>query len=787
MSQDIINQFIDAMAAAGCAPDKPSDIEPTGEDCYYRLAGDRKDKRGGYCLTIESDGFAWGNFRSFKTGEHGKWHSGKSVKAQTKEERAAIDARIKAAEAVKKAAQEARHTKAAQEATTLWNASLPALDHPYLTNKGVKAHGARQDGYDLIIQGVSGGKLWTYQRITQDGDKLFLTGGKKQGCFFPMTAASEDKGVILITEGFATAASVREATGLPTLAAFDAGNLLPVAKDMRSKYPESKIIICADNDHNGEKNTGVLAAQQAAVKVGGFAVWPDFHDGSDDTDWNDYHRLHGLEAVKAKILAALTPSPARIGGAGVSPTPEIDSQASASTLIPPWQDDGLVPVNAPIESGKLSPVFEDKKINNSLIWKKWPSDTDAGKLEPNSLHNILVYLRHKDKYQGLFRFDRFAGRVIVHREPFWHGAGRFKVRELQDIDIGYMTASMEKDGLAPSGAKVHEAVNIVAHENWIDPPLDYFNAIKWDGVSRLSTWLVKYLGAKGEGDYLDAVGSAFCIALVARQYDPGCKAENMLVLEGPQGLLKSTALKVLADVGCGEDQESYFCDTLSFDQLKDKDSVLKMQGKTIIEIPDLAGLSGGEIEEVKQRMSITIDEIRVPYGREMMKFPRRFVWAGSTNESHWLKDQTGNRRFWPVDCGKIDIKGLIADREQIIAEAVYKYKNKAQWWIGRDNPIWGVVESEQRHRLLEDIWFSPVERFVDGINFITVGEVLQHLKIDTKDQNSRHQKQVIGILKQLGYHRKEKRHNGRKVNGWERISSVQEILEPEFEEMEITF
>lgn len=773
--QEIIQSFIEAMRAAGCAPAHVEDIQATGEDTYYRIEGDRKDKRAAYCLTILPDGFAYGNFINFKTGDRGSWHSGKSVKSLTAEERKANEARVKALEAERKAKVDARHSEAAIEAKRVWDAAIPAVEHPYLTRKNIKPHGARLDGVDLVYNGMSGGKTWTIQRIAPDGGKLFMPCAKKQGCYHAFTTAQEPKDVILICEGCATAASIREATGLPVLAAFDAGNLVHVAKEMRGKYPKARIVICADNDHVGEKNTGRLSAEQAAVKVGGHVAWPEFDAGSEDTDWNDYTRLYGLEAVKDKILAVTTAS----AGSGVVSARPIDSQSTTPDSIPTWQDDGLVPADAP--SGALAPVFDDAKIATTLLWKKWPTDKDSGKMEPNSLHNILVFLRHKPKYCGLFRYDRFAGRVVLHKEPFWHSGAGFKVRELRDIDITYITASMEMDGLSPTSAKVHEAINLVAHENWIDPPVDYFNSLKWDGVSRLTTWLKKYLGAKGETDYLGAIGSAFCIAIVARQFDPGCKAENMMVLEGPQGLLKSTALRVLADVGCGKDQESYFCDTLSFDQLKDKDSVLKMQGKTIIEIPDLAGMGSREIEEVKQNMSITTDEIRVPYGRATAKFPRRFVWSGSTNESHWLKDQTGNRRFWPVECGIIDIKGLTRDREQLMAEAVHMYKNKAQWWIGRDNPIWGLVESEQKHRLLEDIWAEPIERFVTGIDFITVPEVLQHLKIDTKDQNAKNQKQVIGVLKQLGFNRKTKRHNGRVVSGWERIGGA--VIEAEYQEI----
>ena len=529
-----------------------------------------------------------------------------------------------------------------------------------------------------------------------------------------------------------------------------------------------------------KKNTGIFYGQQAAAAVGGFAVWPIFENNEETkfSDFNDLHVTKGLEAVKDKILSVISIAEREVAGGVIEP--HNSSQSPGHDSIPTLEPDDYVPEHAP-ESGKLTPVFDDKKISNSLIWKKWPSDSDAGKLEPNSLFNILVYMRHKPKYQGLFRYDRFAGRVILAKEPFWWSDGRFRVREIRDCDTSYMVASMEKDNLAPSGAKVREAIEVCAHENWINPPLDYFNRLQWDGVKRLDKWLSYYLGAEGDQAYLSAVGMAWLIAGVARIYDPGCKAENMLVLEGNQGLLKSTALNVLANVGRGADEESYFCDTLSFDQIADKDSVLKMQGKLIIEIPDLAGLGSREIEAVKAWMSVQTDEIRVPYGREMAKFPRQFILAGSTNESHWLKDQTGNRRFWPVRCGKIDIEALKADREQLWAEAVAMYKNKAQWWIGRDNPVWKNAQIEQADRLLEDVWYEPIGKFVRNVNFITVAEIFYLLKIDIKDQNAKHQQQIIRVLKQLGFERDKQRVGGEPKSGWGRKSNVIDAEVTEFD------
>jgi len=183
--------------------------------------------------------------------------------------------------------------------------------------------------------------------------------------------------------------------------------------------------------------------------------------------------------------------------------------------LPPHDDDQVE-----YNYKSLAPVYDRKKIEGLLLFK-----TRSTELKPNSLHNVLAYLRHDERFNGLFRWDRFARAPILHREPFWQGKEPFKVRKRVDMDIMYIESEMDKMGIN-SPAKVRPGIDLVARENWINPPLEYFENINWDGVGRLSTWLTDYLGATGDEDYLAAVGAAWLIAGVARIFDPGCKAEN---------------------------------------------------------------------------------------------------------------------------------------------------------------------------------------------------------------------------------------------------------------------
>lgn len=324
--------FVEAMRKDGCAPADPADIVADGEDHYYRIEGDRKDKRAGYCLTVLPDGFAYGNYKNFKTSDGGSWHCKKGVRGLSKEERAANQARMEQAETDKEARRQEIYKVKAVEAKALWDASKHAEpDHPYLVKKGIQPNGARQDGNDLIIQIAADGKTCSYQRISPDGAKLFMAGARKQGGYFPIANAGDNKSVLIIVEGYGTGASIREATGLPIIVAFDAGNLMPVAVEIRKKYPESFIIVAADNDHDGETNTGRIKGEAAAEKVNGICIWPEFSDGDSETDWNDYHSRFGLDAVKDKILAAVV---AQEGAVSVIVSPETGLQADGPDFIP---------------------------------------------------------------------------------------------------------------------------------------------------------------------------------------------------------------------------------------------------------------------------------------------------------------------------------------------------------------------------------------------------------------------------------------------------------------------
>jgi putative DNA primase/helicase len=305
----IKQDFINAMSDAGCAP--ASGFNPIADDKIHRypLYDDKRGvESGSYCLKIDGD-FGCGWFMSFKQGETHKFTS-KTPRTYTAEEKAAFKARMKA-EALEKERQEKEGwDKAARKAELDIEFMVPVTSHPYLERKGVPVSDALYvEGDKLVIPQYVEGELSGYQTITPEGEKRFLKGARLRGAYHALTSPSDDFSTVYVCEGYATAASVREAVTAPVWCAFNASNMVPVCEWVRSKHPDARIVVCADNDQwstnsKGEPyNAGTHYGQQAAVRVGGFMVVPQVDSADPDkrTDFNDIHNSDGIEAVREQV------------------------------------------------------------------------------------------------------------------------------------------------------------------------------------------------------------------------------------------------------------------------------------------------------------------------------------------------------------------------------------------------------------------------------------------------------------------------------------------------------
>lgn len=280
-STDPRGDFLDAMRDAGIVPTDPGAIVADGTLHRFDVDGDKPGRRNGWSVLHLDTSGAHGAFGSWRTGVTGTWRSGHG-KVNTAD-RQRIMAAVQAARQTREAETVQRHAAAQARAQRMWDRA-PEADpaHSYLVRKRVAPHGIRQVGDVLLVPMYdAGGVLWNVQTIDPEGNKRFLTGGRKRGLMFAIGAAIVSE--IYITEGFATGATVFEASGVPTVVAFDCGNLEPVARALRAKYPTVRITFCADNDIATPGNPGLTKAREAARAVGGAVAVPpepynDFND-----------------------------------------------------------------------------------------------------------------------------------------------------------------------------------------------------------------------------------------------------------------------------------------------------------------------------------------------------------------------------------------------------------------------------------------------------------------------------------------------------------------------------
>ena len=297
---DPIELFRRAIADVGL--EAPDTINADGGIHRFSTNGRRGDDSGWY--VCHADGIASGAFGCWRTGLQLTWCS-KSDSELTQAEREAHRQRIKAMQLQREADQVARHQTAATDAAKRWQLSKACTVHHYLTTKCVQGHGVRVDDAGALIVPMrdTASTLLSLQAIAPDGDKRFLSGGKVKGCYHSI---GKPNGVLIVCEGYATGASLHEATGHAVAVAFNAGNLEAVAIALRAKYPTARLILAADDDLHTDGNPGITKANAAALAVGGLVAVPDFGVNRPDkaTDFNDLHTLAGAEAVRRCIEAA---------------------------------------------------------------------------------------------------------------------------------------------------------------------------------------------------------------------------------------------------------------------------------------------------------------------------------------------------------------------------------------------------------------------------------------------------------------------------------------------------
>lgn len=389
----------------------------------------------------------------------------------------------------------------------------------------------------------------------------------------------------------------------------------------------------------------------------------------------------------------------------------------------------------------------EKAIRAAPLWRRseepgegdpgWRSRLVTGDHGPlDNEANTVTALTWAPELAGRFRYDGFRTETQGRDMP-WDA--RPEWRDLSDNDVTELAIWLQEQGINAKPIRVNAALEAYARRHEYHPVRQYLRGLKWDGVPRIERWTVTHLGA-ADLAYNRAVGRCWLIGAVARVMQPGCKLDTALILEGAQGMGKSTVMCVLAG-------QPWFADEIS--HLGSKDAAQDTRGKWIIELAELSAMTRQEVETVKAFMSRAVDHYRPSYGRRSIDVPRQCAFVGSTNRDDYLQDDTGNRRFWPVKVGVIDLAAVKRDRDQLWAEAVALYDRGVAWWLAKEEE--DLAEVEQLERVTVDPWEGLVASHVALLRFVVIDDLFLMLQIPKERWSVKDQKRLAAILRRLGF------------------------------------
>jgi putative DNA primase/helicase len=782
----LIGQFADFILEKGCVV--PEHIVADGIIHHYSTNGKKGDTAGWYVLSPDNGGHgSVGDFRV--PGCTHNFVAKGAVKPSVEEIR---EASVKDAN---------RRKAAAMAARAQWNSAKSCGDHPYLSDKRVASYGLRTDGNDLLIPLYNNsGEIQSYQRISPDGTKRFFKGGTVAGNYF-LIGEVDQGSVINVCEGYSTAASVYYATGRATVVAFNAGNILAVCRNLISKYADSTFLICADDDFATEGNPGIAYAKAACSELGCTYVIPRFADDRPSwaTDFNDLYLLEGNEAVANLLVIEEKTITVNVAPLPIKPMSEreklIDSLADLYVT-----DKIGYECRRKEAAEKLGTRLDslDKTVlaaaNNKLLAVMNPTEA---KLQRDKGFNILLNLNNatilaEEMFPGGIVYNSFT-QSIEKRDPLpW----KFDTVRWKDSDTGELTVRMNEKYGNFSFFLVGNAVMVAASRHKVNPAVDTLEkfATQWDGVERIGSWLLNYLNASTHGvtvKYLSELGSAWIKGVVARVLKPGCKRDDVLILGGAQGCGKSRTAKAIAECI----QPNSFTDSIG--DLRGKDSRSGILGITIAELSELALMSRSEIENLKAFISTESDHFRQAYGHFDDDFPRTVSFIGTTNNLEYLKDSTGNRRWWPVEVvGVIDVPALVDILPQLLGEAVVKVQRGEVWYVVADDVVKVADIARMDHYqvdVLTDSVLEVVSTLLNGGDcscagklgqasckkcggsgvlagsnpeYVTIASILLGLGIEAAFQDRGKENRVGAILRTNGFIAKRIQHGGVRKSVW---------------------
>ena len=513
-----------------------------------------------------------------------------------------------------------------------------------------------------------------------------------------------------------------------------------------SKKPDSQAAGLANLPSN--RTTGVIGAFNAKYHPGDILAKHGYEPSSSGREWLAPQSTTGHHGVKLLENA----DPPRVYSHHGSDLLSNEHSHDAFSLFQVL-DHGDSRTDALKAAEKdTQPADDGQFLDANGMPVSWEVSPTTGQLR-----NTYVNTRRALLMMGITcSYDQFRDEHLIGGHAVEEYAGTFSDHATRLL----ATEVLRRYGFAPSEELVTRAILALAAENRFDSLLDHLNSLpEWDGVNRLDTWLRDYLGADDD-DYTREVGALFLKASVARAYEAGIKFDQMLVLEGDQGVGKSRALRCLATGGSNISRSERFTDASLLKAPGGREVLEETRGAWICECAELDGMSKRDVAELKTFISRQHDQGRPAYARTDEKRPRRFVLAGTTNERRYLQDETGGRRFWPVKVGAIDVEGLARGRDQLLAEALHRYRrdgflpvlSKAAGEIAKD--------LQDDRRVVEDAWVECLEqldplmpktgRFA-GYEVVPNEAVFSRLNLEANFRKGRNADQAKRAMEALGW------------------------------------
>src|SRR5262249_24389043 len=468
-------------------------------------------------------------------------------------------------------------------------------------------------------------------------------------------------------------------------------------------------------------------------------------------DWNDLHREHGDEGAQRIFDEAMAEAERR------RKFEEIKRE-----VFPEEGDDDEEGGGKEGQSGNAGspppppqPGPPPPPKVTRIDWRKLSIKGEGGALLP-IVQNAHLALVHDPVLCGAVAYDEMLCAPVLCQAIGQPQAVINPLRAFTDEDLIELQRYLQRAGLKRIGGDtVRDAMREYArHFRAFHPVRDYLDGLTWDKQPRLDAWLTIYLGAD-DNRYTRGIGRLFPISMVARIYKPGCKADHMLVLEGPQGILKSTACGVLGG--------QWFSDALP-DLISGKDAQQHLRGKWVIEVPEMHAMNRAEATLLKSFITRTIERYRPPFGRLEVFEPRQCVFVGTTNLDAYLRDSSGGRRFWLALCGTINIQLLARERDQLLAEAVVRFREDQPWWPDKTFEQ-DVIAPEQEARYEADAWEDAIRTYLATQIKVTVHQVARDgLHIETARLSRADQNRIMAALTLAGWSRSDRGHGG--VRWW---------------------